>query len=170
MTSRFSTKYLDFPRPFEDFEGCRANAMYRFSTVANVAAQLSIFFLLKCMEQIKPDNPKEFCCIYFYTYIYTNTHAHIFLPRLWAAQLPAGPSGKATSSTTRVCAYISILWLTPLSRFALLAAALSLLFLKFLSCEPSRSCARVRIHARAKWMLVCARFNQNANAIHFARF
>ena len=55
----FATKCVDFPNAFEGFCDCSPNAMYRFSTVANVLAKRSIFLLLACMERIDPDNAKE---------------------------------------------------------------------------------------------------------------
>ena len=57
----FATKFPYFSDAMRDFGGRRPNAMYRFSTAANVLAELSRFLLLECMEQVEPDNPKEIC-------------------------------------------------------------------------------------------------------------
>ena len=68
------------------------NAMYRFSTVANVSVDPSRFSLLECMEQIEPDNPKDIC--------YKAVIARVFL--VFARLTPMRPIGCGVKVRTTV--------------------------------------------------------------------
>ena len=86
-----------FSNVVRDFGARRANTVYRFSTVANILSEHSTFLLLKCLEQIEPDNPKEICYIHRHSCApEARRHAHVGTSEMNSRMRSTGPQHSFT--------------------------------------------------------------------------
>ena len=83
--------------------------MYRFSTVANVLAELSRFLLLECMEQIEPDNPNEICYNLFHARTLRATTVVSKLKTTRSYSCIAGPVPRRISARPAAAPYLRVL-------------------------------------------------------------